>query len=295
MKHFSETRAWPYLLLLPSLVLVGAIVIYPTITGIDFSFRTLRLNRPDLGQAYNDLRNYQQLLDDPVFWLSLRNTAVWVIATVLIELGLGLLAALALDFELPGFRAITVIVLLPWFMPIVVAGNIWALLLDSRLGFINAALVGIGILDDFKPWFADPAWAMPAAILVEAWHGFPFFALLLLAGLKGVPGELYEAAAVDGARLWHRLIHIQLPALRTIIVAAVVLRAISLMNAPELILILTGGGPGRSTQVLSLYAFQNAYREFNFGYAGALSVVMFLLLMLAAFLYVRASGALREA
>ena len=295
LASLSEGPAWPYLLLVPSLVLVFVAIIYPTITGIDFSFRQMRLNRMDLNTGYNWFRNYELLWQDPVFWLSLKNTVVWVLATALLELALGMLASLALDYELPGFRVLAVIVLLPWFMPVVVAGNIWALLLDFRVGLINAILVNIGVLDEYKAWLADPAWAMPAAILVEAWHGFPFFALLLLAGLKGVPDALYEAAAVDGASLWHRFIHIQVPSLKTIIVASVVLRAISLMNAPDLLLVLTDGGPGRSTEVLSLYAFQKAYREFNFGYAGALSVVMFLLLMVASFLYVRASNVLKEA
>jgi multiple sugar transport system permease protein len=290
----SDGPGWPYVLLLPSLLIVLGIIIYPTLTGVDFSFRQMRLNRPDLGTAYIGLRNYALVLADPVFWTSLQNTFVWVCATAVVELVLGLLVALALDYEMAGFRLLTVLVLLPWFMPIVVAGNIWALLLDARIGLVNAVLVGLGVLGANKAWFADPAWAMPAAILVEAWHGFPFFALLLLAGLKGISSELYEAAAVDGASIWHRIVHIQLPSLRTVIVASVVLRAIGLMNNPELILILTGGGPGRSTQVLSLYAFQKAYREFNFGYAGALSVVMFLLLMAGAFLYVRLSHALRE-
>ena len=290
----SDGPAWPWLLLLPSLLLVAAVIIYPTLSGIDFSFRQMRLNRPDLGTGYVGLLHYRAMLDDPVFWISLQNTFVWVVVTVMLELALGMLAAVALDLDLPGFRAISVIVLLPWFLPIVVAGNIWALMLDPRLGVINAALVGLGVLDGFKAWFADPAWALPAAILVETWHGFPFFALLLLAGLKGIPTELYEAAEVDGARLWHRFLHIQLPGLRMIIVAGVVLRAISLMNSPELLLILTGGGPGRSTQVLSLYAFQKAYREFNFGYAGALSVAMLLLLMAGAWIYVRRSNALKD-
>ncbi len=290
----SDGRAWPYLLLVPALVLACAVILYPTITGIDFSFRQMRLNRPDLGTGYVGLRQYVALWNDPVFWLSLRNTVMWVTATCALELVLGLGAALALDYELPGFRFLTVCVLLPWFMPVVVAGNIWALLLDARIGLVNAMLVGLGILNDNHAWFADPAWAMPAAILVEAWHGFPFFALLLLAGLKGVPGELYEAAAVDGASLWHRFRHIQIPSLRAIIVVSVVLRAIGLMNSPDLILILTGGGPGRATQILALYAFQKAYREFNFGYAGALSVVMFVLLMAAACVYVRVSNTLRE-
>ena len=290
----SDGRAWPWLLLLPSLLLVFAVIIYPTLSGIDLSFRQMRLNRPDLGTGYVGLRHYLALLDDPVFWVSVRNTLVWVVATVALEFALGMLAALVLDMDLPGFRAFTVIVLLPWFLPIVVAGNIWALMLDSRLGIINAALVGVGVLDSFKAWFADPAWALPAAILVETWHGFPFFALLLLAGLKGIPTELYEAAEVDGARLWHRFIYIQLPGLRMIIVASVVLRAISLMNSPDLLLILTGGGPGHSTQVLSLYAFQKAYREFNFGYAGAISVVILLLLMVSSYFYVRRSNVLKD-
>ena len=290
----SDGRALPWLLLLPSLLLVFAVIIYPTLSGIDLSFRQMRLNRPDLGTGYVGLQHYLALFDDPVFWVSVRNTFVWVVATVLLEFALGMLAALVLDMDLPGFRAFTVIVLLPWFLPIVVAGNIWALMLDSRLGIINAALVGVGVLDSFKAWFADPAWALPAAILVETWHGFPFFALLLLAGLKGIPTELYEAAEVDGARLWHRFRYIQLPGLRMIIVASVVLRAISLMNSPDLLLILTSGGPGHSTQVLSLYAFQKAYREFNFGYAGALSVVILLLLMSSSYFYVKRSNVLKD-
>jgi multiple sugar transport system permease protein len=294
LASFSDTRAWPWLLLAPSLLIVLAMVIYPTVTGIDLSFRQMRLNRLDLGTGYIGFKNYVAVFNDPVFWSSLENTAIWVGVTVILELGLGLAAALALDMELVFSRAIAVIVLLPWFLPVVVAGNIWALMLDSRLGVINAALVGLGILDSYKAWFADPNWALPAAILVEAWHGFPFFALLLLAGLKGVPMELYESAAVDGATFWHRLIHIQLPSLRMIVVATVVLRSISLMNAPDLLLILTDGGPGRASEVLSLYAFQKAYREFNFGYAGALSVIMFVMLMLCSWLYVRHSAVLKD-
>jgi multiple sugar transport system permease protein len=290
----SDTRAWPWLLLLPALLAIAAMVLYPTFQGIDISLRQMRLNRPALGFGYNNFANYAALASDPVFWSAAWNTVIWVGVTVVLELALGLAAALALDMELAGARAIAVLILLPWFLPVVVAGNIWALMLDSRLGIINAMLAGLGVIDGTKAWFADPNWALPAAILVEAWHGFPFFALLLLAGLKAVPQELYEAAAVDGARFRHRLRHIQLPSLRTIIVAAVVLRAIGLVNAPDLLLILTDGGPGRASEVLSLYAFQKAYREYNFGYAGAISVVMFVLLMACSWLYVRRSAVLRD-
>ena len=180
--------------------------------------------------------------------------------------------------------------LLPWFLPNVVAGNMWALMLDPRLGVINDILVRIGILDAYKAWFADPTTALGTAVLVEAWHGFPFFTLLLLAALKGVPDELQQSAAVDGATVVERFRYVTLPMLKMVVVAAVVLRVISIVNSPDLLLILTSGGPGHATMVLSLYAFETAYRAFDFGYAGALSVMMLGLLMLFCYFYVRASN-----
>jgi multiple sugar transport system permease protein len=290
----SERRGWAYLLLIPSLVLILAVVIYPSAWGIGLSFREMRLNRPDLGTGFVGLKHYIALANDPIFWLSLKNTSLWVGGAVTGELLLGLGAALVLNRGLIGFRLFGVLVLLPWFLPNVVAGHMWALMLDPRLGVINDLLVKIGVLDLYKAWFADPTTALAAALMVEIWHGFPFFALLLLAGLKGVPKDLYESAACDGAGAFRQFLHITLPMLKMIIVATVILRVISLVNSPDILLILTGGGPGRSTQVLSLYAFQKANREFNFGYASALSVVAFVLLMAFSWLYVRLSNVMRD-
>jgi multiple sugar transport system permease protein len=287
--ELSETRYWMYLLLLPSALLIVAVVLYPTLYGMQLSFREMRLTRPDLGTGWVGLKHYQRMLADPVFWTALRNTALWVTSSVAAEFLIGLVAALALNRNLPGTKLFAVLILLPYFLPNVVAGHMWALMLDPRLGVINDVLVRLGALGSYKAWFADPATAMAAAIAVEAWHSFPFFTLLIMAGLKSIPVDLYKAADIDGAGPLSQLRLITLPMLRTIIAAAVILRVIGLVNSPDLLLILTGGGPGRSTQVLSLYAFQNAYKEFNFGYAGALSVVMFVLLMLFAWAYIRLS------
>lgn len=292
--RLSESRRWAYYLLLPSLVLILAVVLYPTLWGMVLSVREMRLNRVDLGTGFVGLKHYLALANDPVFWLSLKNTVVWVAGAAAGELLLGLLTALVLNTSLPGFRVFGIMVLLPWFLPNVVAGHMWALMLDPRLGVLNDILVRIGILGSYKAWFADPDTAMFAAMVVEVWHGFPFFALLLLAALKGIPGDLYEAAAADGAGLWRQFVHVTLPQIRVVIVATVVLRVISLVNSPDILLILTGGGPGRSTQVLSLYAFLKANKEFNFGYASALSVVMFLLLMVFSYAYVKLSNAMRD-
>jgi multiple sugar transport system permease protein len=287
--ELSETRYWMYLLLLPSALLITAVVLYQTIYGMQLSFREMRLNRPELGTGWVMFKHYERMLGDPVFWVSLRNTAVWVTCSVAIEFLVGLVAALALNRNLPGTKVLAVVILLPYFLPNVVAGHMWALMLDPRLGVINDLLVKTGLLTGYKAWFADPTTAMAAAIIVEAWHSFPFFTLLIMAGLKSIPSDLYKAADIDGAGPFAQLRLITIPMLKTIIAAAVILRVISLVNSPDLLLILTAGGPGRSTQVLSLYAFQNAYKDFNFGYAGALAVVMFALLMLFAWAYIRLS------
>jgi multiple sugar transport system permease protein len=288
--EFSERRHWAWFLLLPCVLIVALIVIYPTLYGITLSFREMRLTRPGLGTGFVGFKHYLAILQDGTFWLSVRNTLTYTALAITFELSLGLASALALNQRLPGLRWLGVVILLPWFLPNVVAGNMWALMLDPRLGVINDLLVRAGILDGYRAWFADPSTALISAVVVEAWHGFPFFTLLLLAALKGVPDELHQSAAVDGATVVGRFWHVTLPMLKMVIVAAVVLRAISIVNSPDLLLILTNGGPANSTMVLSLYAFQNAYRAFDFGYAGALSVVMLLLLMLFCFLYVRASN-----
>jgi multiple sugar transport system permease protein len=197
----------------------------------------------------------------------------------------------------PGIRGLGFLrvgLLLPWLMPTVVAGHMWSLLLDSRIGVFNDLLVRVGLLQGYVAWFAQAQTAMGAVLLVDLWKNFPFFTLLLLAGLQGVPDELYEAAEVDGANAWYRFLHITVPMLTPVIVAAVILRVIGLVNAPDLMIVLTHGGPGLATHVLSLLAFNDAYTGFDFGAAAAVSTVMLVLLMIFTAGYVRVSGATRD-
>jgi multiple sugar transport system permease protein len=294
LESLSETKGWAYWLLAPSLFLILVVVLYPTVWGVALSFREMRPNRLDLGTGFVGMKHYTAIASDPVFWLALRNTVVWTCGSIVGELALGLSAALLLNRDQRGFRFALVLLLLPWFLPNVVAGHMWALMLDSRLGVLNDILVRAGILTTSKAWFADPSTALGAAMLVEIWHGFPFFTLLLLAGLKAIPGDLYEAAAIDGAGYLRQLRSITLPQIKAIIVATVALRVISLVNSPDIILILTGGGPGRSTLVLSLHAFLKVNKEFDFGQGSALAVVLFVLLMGFAYLYVRLSNVMKD-
>ena len=290
LARWSEGRGWAPVLLAPALLLIAALVLGPMLYGVSLSVRQMQLTRPGLGFGFVGLRHYAEMLRDPVLGMALRNTGLWAVGATALELGLGLGSALLLNRKLPGMRLAAVLILLPWFLPNVVAGNMWGLLLDARLGVVNDILVRLGLLGAYKAWFADPSTALGAATVVEAWHGFPFFTLLLMAALQGIPAELHEAAAMDGAGPVARFRHVVLPLLRPVIVVTVLLRLIGLVNTPDLLLVLTGGGPGFSTTVLSLYAFNTAYRGFDFGYAGALSVLALAILMLLAFAYVRWSG-----
>src|SRR5690606_23363059 len=189
--------------------------------GINLSFQELRLTRPQ-NNGFIGLEHYRELLlEDKVFRIALWNTAIYVGGGVISQFIVGLVAALALNKGGIVMKAASVVVLLPWILPSVVAGNIWALMLDARLGVLNDIFVNLGLLPQYKAWFADPATALPATMVISLWRGFPFFTLLMLAGLQAIDDDLYEAAAVDGANRWQQFWAITLPMLRPVIVATV--------------------------------------------------------------------------
>lgn len=293
--HVSETRYWAYLLLLPSLVLVLAVIVYPVASGIWLSLHEFNLLRPKLGMRFVGLQQFRELFRDPDTHTIFRNTAVWVTVGAASQFLLGLVTALALNRKTLGWSPVArVLILLPWVIPSVVAAHMWALLLDLRLGVVNDILVRLDVIAGARAWLAEPSTAMPAVLLVDLWRGFPFFTLLLYAGLQTIPDELHEAADMDGAGPWQQFRRITLPLLTPVIVAAVILRVITLVNSPDLMIVLTNGGPGLSTFVISLLAFQTAYESFNFGAAAAVSVVMLVALMIFTLLYLRFSGVTRS-
>jgi multiple sugar transport system permease protein len=218
LADLSESRRWAYYLLLPSLLLVAAVAIYPVASGVWLSFQRYNLLRAPV-PTFIGLVQYADLAGDPIFWTSVRNTVVWVTVGAGSQFLLGLITALALNR--PGVRGLGFLrvgLLLPWLMPTVVAGHMWSLLLDSRLGVVNDVLVRMGLVHGYVAWFAQAETAMWSVLTVDLWKNFPFFTLLLLAGLQGVPDELYEAAEVDGAGAWYRFLRITLPLLTPVIV-----------------------------------------------------------------------------
>jgi multiple sugar transport system permease protein len=285
----SSTRrsAWtPFWFLAPALVVTGAIVIVPVVQTIWLSLQDYLLYEPDAA-TFVGLGNFAAILQDEVFWISLWHSAVWIVGVVGLQFLLGLATALLLNQSFWWRGVARALVVIPWALPSVIIGLMWTWMYDFNVGVINDMLVRSGILDAPIPWLARPDIALYAIMLALVWQGFPFFAVTILAGLQTIPAEFYEAAEIDGATRRQTLFRITLPSIADVIATALLLRTIWVANSLDVILVMTGGGPGYATHTLPLYAFVRAYSSMEFGYGAALALVLTALLIAVVWLYVR--------
>lgn len=281
---------WAWVLLVPSLALVSVVIIYPLLTGVSLSLHTVILTRPDLGRPFVWFENFGRMLRDPVIPTAVWNTVVYVVVGVLSQLVLGLFAALLLNRRSKRIWIARTVVMLPWFLPPIAAAYMFAFMIDPRYGVLTKLAAFAGIDIGGQGVLANPNLALWGALLVELWKSYPFFALFLLAALQGIPEELAEAASLDGASRFAYFRHIVWPLLRPVVIVSTLLEGIRLANSPVMLLLLTNGGPGNSTQVLSLYAYQQAYQRFDFGYASAISVALLVVVIGFASVYIRVNS-----
>ncbi|HET9261474.1 MAG TPA: sugar ABC transporter permease [Vicinamibacterales bacterium] len=271
----DATFAWT--LLLPALVLLAGIAVGPLFATIWESLHHHDLRMPWLGRPFIGLDNYQAALTDQRLREAVVHTVLFSAASVSLEIVLGMALALALDAVIRGRALARVVVLLPWALPTVVAALVWRFMFESQ------GIAGI-VHDD---WLSRPLAAWVPIVLGDVWKSTPFVALLLLAGLQGIDSSLYEAAQIDGATRWGRFTQITLPQLRPAIVVALVFRTMDAFRVFDLVYVLTAGGPGTATEVISLYAFTTLLQDLRFGYGSALSIVTFVLTFALALTYVR--------
>lgn len=282
-----------YSYLLPAALCMLATVVVPIGMAIKMSLYNDILYKPQ-DYRFTGLGNYLRLVQDPVFWLSLWNSCVWVFGSVALQFVFGFAAALLLNQAFRGRALIRTLTLLPWIIPGVVVGLIWEWLYQPNYGVINDLLIKAGWLHDRIAWLSSPDLAMAAVVFTNVWRGIPFFAIMLLAGLQAIPAELYEAAHVDGASVFERFRHITLPLLRPIIVVATATRIIWTFNYADLIFVMTNGGPANATQITSTYTLLQAYSNLDFGYAGALSVVLLIVMLVFTVAYLRITRGVEE-
>lgn len=280
-----QKNMWPYLLVAPALVIVLAVVFMPALNAILMSFQNYDLRRPS-SMGYAGLKNYLAVLEDRLFWGAAWKTAVWVAAGVGLQFVFGFILALLLNKKFFGRGLVRSLSLIPWVTPGVLIGLMWRWIFDGNYGVLNDILLKLGLIQEKIPFLAQGTSALPAVILTIVWQGIPFFALMLLAGLQGIPGELYDAADVDGASGMQKFALITLPSLKGVIYVTTLLRVIWVANSVDVIFNLTEGGPAYATQTLSVYIFNKA-NSLNLSYAATMSILLTMALAAIAVLYLR--------
>ncbi len=282
MAH-QQGRAGPaYLLLAPALVVVAGLVVYPLLRIADISLRVGRtMNFARIGLLPHGFGNYARALSDPALQRAALVTAIYVGASVAAAFAIGLATALALNVAFPAQRWFRTVLLLPWAVPGVVASIVFRWMLDGSFGVVNAILRDVRISDADIPWFADGRTALAAIILPTVWKAYPLITLTLLAALQTVPGELYEAASVDGASTLARFRHVTWPGIRAASVLAVLLSALWVLRDIDIVFAATGGGPANATTTLALYVYQEAFQYLRVGTAAAVGTMMVVVALLA--------------
>jgi multiple sugar transport system permease protein len=290
-------RDWhvAYVFVLPTLLLLGGLIGYPFFNAVYLSFtNTVTLQTgPFVG-----LRNYQTLWADPFFLGAVKNTVIYTISSVFLKFWLGLSAALLIHRATRFSGALTGAFLVPWIVPSVVIALTWKSLLDPVYGGVNQFLIQMGFVEKGFPWFGSTQTAMISLIMVNVWQGIPFFAVNLLAGLKAIDKEYYEAAKIDGASAWRCFRHITLPGLRYVLIVCVLLSTIWTFNSFTEIYLLTGGGPVGSTRVFSILSWEYAIQSLRIGIGVAAAITMAPVLAIAIYVlgrYMSTGGRVEEA
>lgn len=268
------------LLLSPALAALGVLTVYPGVWVLWLSLQH-RIPVFDISRVAG-FTHYEFLAGDPRFWSAASVTGIFAVASVALELALGLLVALALSAQRTGRRLALSLLLLAWALPSVVVAKLFEWLYHPSAGLVNFFLGGRAL-----NWLGDPALALPALILADVWRTMPFVALLCYARLLTIPAELYEAARVDGAGALATFARITIPQLRQILLIAILFRTLDALRAFDLMFVLTGGGPAGTTETLTVYAYRSLFQTLQVGFGSAIGVTVFALVMLVAWGYLR--------
>lgn len=260
-----------YALLLPLVLVLFVVLAFPVLTAISITLQDKRIGSPG---AFIGLENYRRLLfEDTAFWRVVQNGFIFTVGSVSLKAIVGMAMAVLLNRRMLFRGFFRGLLLLPWVTPAVVTAMAWRWILDL-MGVFNYILTNLGILKLPIPWLAQYWSAQLSLIMVNAWRGFPFFGVTLLAGLQAIPVELYEAAEVDGASSWQRFWNITLPSLRTVILVVVILSTIWTFNDFSTVWLLTRGGPINATDVFATYTYKLGFETSRLGYGQTVSIIL---------------------
>lgn len=273
-------------MVLPTVIILAFVIAYPAVRAVQLSLTSTNLINP-ISHGIG-LKNYHTLLHDSTFFGALKNTFVFSAASVAVAGLAGLLLALIAERFLGRVRIVQTLLLTPWAVPTVVAAYLFRYMLQTVGGLVDSSLVHLHVVSHPVPFLTSPSWSLASVTGANIWTQIPFFFLIFLAALRAVPGDVLEAARVDGARYWSTTWHIKLNYLRGPATIAVLIMIIANFNNFALPESMTGGGPGFSTTTLVVYVYQLAFSSYNVGYAAAVGVIWLIVLLLFALLFIRA-------
>jgi multiple sugar transport system permease protein len=271
-------RTTPYMFLLPALAVILLAMLFPVIYGLGLSLFDWALRDIRVAPVFRGLGNYVELFKSEYFYTNIRVTLIFTLTVTVSEIVVGLILALLLEQKMAGLRIFRTIFVLPIMVAPVVVGIVWRYLYDPSFGMINYFLSVLGI--EARMWLSEPQLALPSIIVADIWQWTPFVFLLLLAGLQGVPKDLLEAGMIDGTNYLQNLLHIKLPVIQPIIIVTAALRLIDAFRSLVVVYIMTFGGPGKSTELLSMAVYKTAFISQRLGLASAIAVILLLIIFL---------------
>ena len=287
LSYQTKKALVPLLYVAPATFLFSLLMLYPMAAVLRYSLQDGAITRKDA--AFIGLQNYRTIFDDPVFWQSVIQTLYFTVMSVIFHLLIGLAFALLLNTQRihPAVRSILrVLYILPWLFTAVIIAIIWRLLLDPN-GVINGMLIAMHIVDFKVEWFSSTKTALHALTFANIWAGYPLYMVSLLAGLHGIPKELYEASVIDGANELQKFWYITIPQLKPIIISVALLDFIWTMQVFPLVWMTTGGGPIYATEMLSTYTYKLAFSRYEFSLASASAMVILMLSMSMTYFYIK--------
>ncbi len=285
----SYRKNWvAYLFVLPCTLVLALMMYNPLIQTFTYSVSEVQL--PSFDTRFIGFSNFGRAFSHAQIGMILWNTLVWIFGTIVLRFTLGFWAALALDAKVKGRMLMRTLALLPWTVPSIVAANIWRWMLQSDIGLVNGTLKMWGWSGLTQNWLGDPGLALPSVLFAYTWAGYPFVMIMLLAGMQGIPEELYDASKIDGASSFQSFRFVTLPGLKSVITILLILEVISGFNSFDMLFTMTGGGPGRASEILGLYIYRLGFTNFDFAGASAVSTVLIVIALAIFAVYVPASA-----
>lgn len=288
-KRLRESAA-RWLFLAPAICYIVAFFCYPIAYNVWMSLRHYTSASFYTGEApFVGLRNYMAVISESLFDTAVINTVIFTVGSIACQFSIGLALAVFFRKQFPLNRLLRGLLLLPWLLPLVVAGTVWRWILDQDYGVLNQVLLQLNILSSPLPWLTGGDWALASVIIANIWVGIPFNLVILYSGLEGIPDSLYEAAKVDGAGPWQRFRRITLPMLKPVSAIALMLGLVYTLKVFDIIMILTNGGPANATQTLATWAYFTSFRDFDFGQGAALGNILIVIALIFGMFYLRSA------